>query len=119
MSCARAPDRLFDWLPNFARACGRVSVGGHPDKRPDSRLRKDLLPCTRDRQPEAKTGAARSPRATRLKATTERAFLVTAGRKAGSPKRLVLLCRACRSGLPVPDQGSNRATTADGARRAG
>jgi len=30
-----------------------VSVGGHPDKRPDSRLRKNLLPCTRDRQPEA------------------------------------------------------------------
>jgi hypothetical protein len=24
-------------LPNFARACGRVPVGGHPDKRPDSR----------------------------------------------------------------------------------
>jgi len=24
-------------LPKFARACGRVSVGGHPDKRPDSR----------------------------------------------------------------------------------
>ncbi|MBN9603930.1 MAG: hypothetical protein J0G33_13490 [Afipia felis] len=24
-------------LPNFARACGRVSVGGYPDKRPDSR----------------------------------------------------------------------------------
>src|SRR5215468_4408246 len=54
MSCARAPDRLFDWLPNFARACGRVSVGGHRDKKPDSRLRKNLLPCTRDRQPEAK-----------------------------------------------------------------
>ncbi len=28
---------LFPRLPNFARACGRVSVGGHPDKRPDSR----------------------------------------------------------------------------------
>src|SRR6185503_12926874 len=24
-------------LPNFARACGRVSVGRYPDKRPDSR----------------------------------------------------------------------------------
>jgi hypothetical protein len=24
-------------VPNFARACGRVSVGGYPDKRPDSR----------------------------------------------------------------------------------
>jgi len=45
-------------VPNFARACGRVSVGGHPDKRPDSRLRKSAtrsrrLPCSSDRQPEA------------------------------------------------------------------
>ena len=24
-------------MPNFARACGRVSVGRYPDKRPDSR----------------------------------------------------------------------------------
>ncbi|BBF93716.1 hypothetical protein BLTE_24010 [Blastochloris tepida] len=31
-------------LPNFARACGRVPVGGHPDKRPDSR------PGTKDRE---------------------------------------------------------------------
>ena len=29
--------RLFAFLPNFARACGRVSVGRYPDKRPDSR----------------------------------------------------------------------------------
>jgi hypothetical protein len=33
--------RVFNALmsppPNFARACGRVPVGGHPDKRPDSR----------------------------------------------------------------------------------
>jgi hypothetical protein len=37
---------LLEDLPYFARACGRVSVGGHPDKRPDSRLRKEagLLP---------------------------------------------------------------------------
>jgi len=28
---------LISRLPKFARACGRVSVGGHPDKRPDSR----------------------------------------------------------------------------------
>jgi hypothetical protein len=28
---------LISRLPNFARACGRVSVGGYPDKRPDSR----------------------------------------------------------------------------------
>ena len=30
--------------PKFARACGRVSIGRHPDKRPDSRLRLDLQP---------------------------------------------------------------------------
>jgi hypothetical protein len=41
---ARAKKLLHRWgialnsrLPNFARACGRVPVGGHPDKRPDSR----------------------------------------------------------------------------------
>jgi hypothetical protein len=28
---------LMSRSPNFARACGRVPVGGHPDKRPDSR----------------------------------------------------------------------------------
>jgi hypothetical protein len=35
-----AASSLIESLPNFARACGRVSIGGHPDKRPDSRLRK-------------------------------------------------------------------------------
>jgi hypothetical protein len=34
-------NRLCAQLPNFARACGRVSVGGHPDKRPDSRPEQD------------------------------------------------------------------------------
>ena len=38
-----------------------------------------------------RTGAPRSPRGTRLKATTERAFLVLPAQNAGSPKRLVLL----------------------------
>jgi hypothetical protein len=37
----RVDERSIIWgMPKFARACGRVSVGGHPDKRPDSRLRK-------------------------------------------------------------------------------
>jgi hypothetical protein len=36
-SCIVLARRLFRELPNFARACGRVPVGGHPDKRPDSR----------------------------------------------------------------------------------
>jgi glycine/D-amino acid oxidase-like deaminating enzyme len=44
MSCMCSRQRLFGASPNFARACGRVSVGGHPDKRPDSRLRKRSLP---------------------------------------------------------------------------
>ena len=39
-SCIPRTFFLFRELPNFARACGRVSVGGHPDKRPDSRLGK-------------------------------------------------------------------------------
>src|SRR5882724_5172698 len=73
---------LISILPNFARACGRVSVGRYPDKRPDSRqgmknrgslkfrtevsrrldrpasLSRDAVeglfaPCNRDWQPEA------------------------------------------------------------------
>ncbi|VTZ27161.1 hypothetical protein MPC4_30213 [Methylocella tundrae] len=31
---------LFLPLPIFARACGRVSVGGDPDKRPVNRLKR-------------------------------------------------------------------------------
>src|ERR1700677_1463336 len=50
-------------MPNFARACGRVSIGGHPDKRPDSRPERDRNDRkiigsselrTLDWQPEAK-----------------------------------------------------------------
>ena len=36
-SCEAGAKHLFAVLPNFARACGRVSVGRYPDKRPDSR----------------------------------------------------------------------------------
>src|ERR1700683_2342561 len=90
-------------LPNFARACGRVSVGRYPDKRPDSRQGDEeprvaqvtfdlrvqhlsqemplkfsslLATVTGSRR---RTGAPRSQRGTRLKATTDRAFLVSAG----------------------------------------
>ena len=85
-------------LTQFARACGRVSVGGHPDKRPDSRqvLETDgggwtsprvTLPVpsqgelspNSDWQPEAKPANPESPRGTQLKATTERAFFGLAG----------------------------------------
>src|SRR3954451_14910626 len=76
-SCEAESKPLFALLPNFARACGRVSVGRYPDKRPDSRqgmknrgsLRSSdvsgqhlsqempfeglFAPCNRDWQPEA------------------------------------------------------------------
>ena len=37
-------DAIMSRSPNFARACGRVSIGRHPDKRPDSRLRLEFQP---------------------------------------------------------------------------
>src|ERR1700743_1195933 len=76
-SCEGDSKTLCADLPNFARACGRVSVGRYPDKRPDSRqglkktegrssrrlerpasLSRDAVeglfsPCNRDWQPEA------------------------------------------------------------------
>ncbi|CAH1654284.1 hypothetical protein CHELA1G11_10757 [Hyphomicrobiales bacterium] len=57
-------------------------VGGHPDKRPDSRPERQALGSsfrTLDWQPEAKPAHPVLKRGTRLKATTERAFLVSAG----------------------------------------
>ncbi len=61
----RGPECIFSPLPNFARACGRVSVGGDPDKRPVNRQQKP-----------AAGGEPANPakRGTRLKATTDRAF---------------------------------------------
>jgi hypothetical protein len=57
-----------------------VSIGGHPDKRPDSRLGRELLFLTMRSAAGGETGAPRSQRGTRLKATTERAFLVVPAR---------------------------------------
>src|SRR5439155_11248836 len=100
--CEAESNHLFPILRNFARACGRVSVGRYPDKRPDSRqgmknrgslksqdLRGQhlsqgmplkvsplLATVTGSRR---RTGAPRSQRGTRLKATTDRAFLVSTG----------------------------------------
>jgi hypothetical protein len=48
-----------------------------------------------DRQPEAKPANPESPRGTQLKATTERAFLVSSAFHRPTPKRLVLHCRPC------------------------
>src|SRR5918912_3884629 len=97
-------------MPNFARACGRVLVGGHPDKRPDSRqghkgfalgdwISRGKDPGSQDPRPEQRpaaggeTGEPRSPRGTQLKATTERAFLVSSALQRSTPKRLVHLAR--------------------------
>src|SRR5262245_60614065 len=52
------------------------------------------------------TGAPRSPRGTRLKATTERAFLVSLALQRSAPKRLVHPCRPCGTGSPAPIQGN-------------
>src|SRR6185312_1938470 len=120
-SCEAGSKVLFPLLPNFARACGRVSVGRYPDKRPDSRQRDEgprvapslrlgsetkprdakvsrrtsktssgqhLSPGMPLKEPSLvatvtgsrrRTGAPRSQRGTRLKATTDRAFLVSTG----------------------------------------
>lgn len=115
---ARSP-RPYMQLTQFARACGRVLVGGHPDKRPDSRqgwetdgggwtspqitlpaLARGPLPNS-DQQPEAKPANPESPRGTQLKATTERAFLVSLVLQRPTPKRLVLHCRPCGVNLPI------------------
>ena len=55
-TCIGGAITLIAPLPNFARACGRVSVGGHPDKRPDSRPGSSVFSTNPiiNRQPEAK-----------------------------------------------------------------
>jgi hypothetical protein len=52
------------------------------------------------------TGAPRAQRGTRLKATTERASVVSPVLQRSAPKRLVHPCRPCGTGLPAPIQGS-------------
>ena len=103
-NCCEAKSKvLFPALPNFARACGRVSVGRYPDKRPDSRQGVEEPRAAHVHQDKGgqhlspgmplkvsplfatvtgsrrRTGAPRSQRGTRLKATTDRAFLVSTG----------------------------------------
>src|SRR5262245_65324705 len=85
------------------RTRGRVAARGRRGRR------GSLLPASGSTA-GGETGTARPHRATRLKATTERAFLVLPARMPGTPKRLVHLCRPCGTGsLPHPDQGSHRA----------
>ena len=68
---------LCNACPIFARACGRVSIGGHPDKRPDSRLGKPQAFLTMRSAAGGETSTACSQQATRLKATTEWALVVS------------------------------------------
>ena len=83
-------------LAQIARACGRVSVGGDPDKRPVNRQQKP-----------AAGGEPANPakRGTRLKATTDRAFSSLSASKADVPKRLVYLAGRADGGSPLPNEG--------------
>ena len=85
-------------LAQIARACGRVSVGGTPDKRPEKRLR--IKPaaggepansvCTEDRDlKQRRTGLFRLCRPSKGRLTEEAS----------------LSCRACGTGLPIPIEG--------------
>ena len=88
---------LICLFAQIARACGRVSIGGDPDKRPVNR-----------RQKSAAGGEPANPakRGTRLKATTDRAFSSLPASKPGLPKRLVFLAgRAERESIPSPSEG--------------
>src|SRR6476646_5445341 len=51
------------------------------------------------------TGAPRAQRGTRLKATTERAFLVSLALQRSAPKRLVHLAGRAEREFPAPIQG--------------
>lgn len=96
-------------LPNFARACGRVSVGGHPvNCRTAARGLKGSMVervdpygrhpggDTRPRQqPTAggETGEPRSPRGTQLKATTNGLFWSRRPSKGRHRRGLFILAR--------------------------
>lgn len=105
---SEALDRIWR-LPNFARACGRVSVGGHPvNCRTAARGLKGSMVArvdpygrhpggnTRPRQqPTAggETGEPRSPRGTQLKATTNGLFWSRRPSKGRHRRGLFLLAR--------------------------
>jgi hypothetical protein len=90
-------NRICLVLPKFARACGRVPVGGDPDKRPVNRRNKG----------PAAGGEPANPakRGTRLKATTDRAFSSLPASKPGLPKRLVFLAGRAEWDFPTPNEG--------------
>src|SRR5215469_8440558 len=87
---------------------GRWASGQEAGQPPKEENTTSLLP-----RPAAggETGDARSPRATRLKATTEGLFWLLPARMPGTPKGLVLLCQQCGTGLPlIRTEAANTAT---------
>lgn len=81
----------------IARACGRVSVGGDPDKRPEKR--RNLTGSRR------RTGELRLCGGSRLKATTDRAFSSLSALQSRLTEEASLSCRACGKGIPLPIDG--------------
>ena len=96
----RGAIRTNSRLAQYARACGRVSVGGDLDKRPVNR---------RLERPAA-GGEPANPaqRGTRLEATTDRAFLVSAGPPKVGAQRGLSILPGVRTGSPRPNDGSDR-----------
>ena len=127
-ACAGGPKHLSTPLPNFARACGRVPVGGHPDKRPDSRQGFGIdagrvgAPRRRSRwgpasagidrtrqQPAAggKTGEPRSPRGTQLEATTNGLFWSRPPSKGGHRRGLFLIAGRADGVSPIQTKAAS------------
>jgi len=99
---------LFPRLPNFARACGRVSVGGHPDKRPDSRPGSSDFSTSPiiNRQPEAKPAYLVLPEGRDLKQRRSGLFWsLCALQRHGTRRGLSIFARRA-VGLPLPIHGS-------------
>ena len=98
--------------PKFARACGRVSIGRHPDKRPDSRLRfANLRASLRDRQPEAKPAHPALNGGRGLKQRRSGLFWSLAVQRS-TPKRLVHLAGRAERVLPLQSKAASSAEAA-------
>ena len=91
MSCEIS---IIDRLAQIARACGRVSVGGDPDKRPVNRQKKPAAGANRRTPPNG--GRDLKQRRTGL-------FRLCQISKTGVPKRLVFLAGRA-DGDPIPFQ---------------
>jgi hypothetical protein len=82
---------------------GRWASGQEAGQPPKDEISKtgSRVPCSCDRQPEAKPAHPALKRGTRLKATTERAFLGSPARMPEDLKRLVLLAGRAERDLPI------------------